>query len=150
MQDQKKNPFLCDEISLSKNGVWYHEGVEITHKRTVELFNRSIQRDGEGYILKAGREVCPVKVEDAPFFVLEVDREGDSLVLKLSNTRREKLDPSTIEVGDDNVMYALVNDNIDRAKFTRPAYYQLTQYLDLDEEDNYILRVGNNNYFLNI
>ena len=46
------------EIFLDKEGRWFHEGVEITHARTLELFSRSICADaGGGYRLQIGRAV---------------------------------------------------------------------------------------------
>jgi hypothetical protein len=137
-------------IKLASDGRWFHEGVEITHERTIELFNRSIRREGDKYVLRVGNEVCEIEVEDAPFFVKQVNREENKLLLVISNGMLEELDPSSLEIGDNNILYAKVGTNKDRAKFTRPAYYQLMEYLCEDEGKGYFLKVGEKRYPLTL
>lgn len=138
--------FSDGEIKLASDGKWFHDGVEITHERTIELFNRSIRREGEKYVLQVGNEICEVTVEDAPFFVKQVNREGSKLILFISNGTFEELEPSSLEMGNNNILYARIGPYKDRAKFTRPAYYQLMEYLHQDETGGYFLQVENNKY----
>ena len=138
----------CGRIRLSRDGIWFHDDVEITHPRTVELFDRSIRRLGDGYILEVGDETCAIIVEDAPFIVRKVVRDGDKLSLELSSRETVELDVSTIAVGDDNVMYALVGETKDRARFSRPAYYQLMEFLDQDEDEKFYLKLGESRVYL--
>lgn len=144
-----ENDLLYGVITLSKDGAWYHEGVEITHERTVALFNRSLRKEGGRYVLRVGDEFCDVVIEDAPFIVRRVDRDGDRLMLELSNSCVEPLDTESLEIGEGNVLYAKVGPHKDRARFARPAYYQLTQYLYQDNEEHYFLQVGKKDYRLN-
>ncbi len=128
------------QIFLDKEGRWFHEGVEITHRRTVELFNRSLVADDEGFFfLVAGRERAPVEVEDTPFLVKSIERVGEGgCVLVLSDKSEEPLDPSTLVVSGENVLYCLVKKGRMRARFTRPAYYRFLEDLGEDEEGFYV------------
>ena len=149
MKQDAGKTFSYGKLYLSRDGVWYHEGVEITHARTIELFNRNLRREGDRYVLRVGREMCEVEIEDAPFLVKQVNAKGDDLFIELSNYTTEPLDTGTLEIGEKNVLYARVGPQKDRAKFTRPAYYQLTNYLHQDDEERYFLKVGNKDFPLN-
>ena len=134
--------FQGGDIFLDKEGRWYHEGVEITHKLTADLFSRSIQRDPEGgYRLVVGLEWAPIQVEDTAFVVRRVDVEDKGALLRLNDGTEEALDPATLRVGDDNVLYCEVKSGTEPARFLRPAYYQLMQNLE-EASDGYAVRLG--------
>ncbi len=44
----------------------------------------------------------------------------------------ESLDPSTLRIGKDNIPYCAVRNGQYRARFSRPAYYQLANWIDFD------------------
>ncbi len=80
--------------------------------------------------------------------IMGVREEGDHLVLELSDATEEKLNPATFTVGRNNVPYVLVKKTEDRARFTRPAYYQLTNYLVEGSDGAPALKIGNRLYDL--
>ena len=99
-------------LRIDKEGRWFYQGEEITHRKTYLLYSRSLTRDESGrIILRIGGEQCPVEVEDAPFVVttLEFTPEGpeglESIWLTLNDETREKLDPETLRIGPDNIPY---------------------------------------------
>lgn len=133
-------PSRAEGFFLDKEGRWFHEGVEITHERTLRLFSRSLKRQPDGaYCLQIGDESVPVCVEDTAFVVRSLsartDEEGrpTEFVLLLSNGEEELLDPATLEIGKNNVMYCRVNNGNERARLLRPAYYHLCSFLECDE-----------------
>ncbi len=129
-------------IKLDREGRWFHDGVEITHGRTLDLFNRSIERDPEGgYRLSVGLEYAPIDVEDTPYFVRRVDLTEEGAALRLSDGTDEALDPATLRVGGANVLYCAVKGGEFPAKFLRPAYYQLMERLE-ETGDGYGVRLG--------
>lgn len=139
-------------LFLDKEGRWFHEGVEITHERTLLLFRRNLQRNQDGtYVLRIGLECAEVEVEDTPYTVKSVTvRGGDGGVpigylLHLNDGTVEALAPETLTVTPDNVLYCTVKDSDARARFLRPAYYQLCAHLsgDAEREDVFWLPVGN-------
>jgi len=130
------------KIFLDKEGRWFHEGVEITHQRTIELFNRSIKKQpGKGYYLQVGRERAEIEVEDTPFMVRAVDFRDRQAVLVLNDKTSEPLDPASLRVGKHNVLYCKVKSGQFPARFLRPAYYQLMSCLGEDEQ-GFFLEIG--------
>jgi hypothetical protein len=112
------------KISFRRDGNWYTDEERIDNPRIALLFSRSIQRADDGsYFLQVGDERAPITVEDTPYVVrtLEDDELGGFLLV-LNDDTREPLDPATLEVGADNVMYARVNDGKFRARMLRNAY----------------------------
>jgi hypothetical protein len=135
-------------IFLDKEGRWFHEGVEITHSRTLELFSRSVCPDpAGGYRLQIGREQARIEVEDTPCMVREVTFRGSRVELKLNDGSRETLDPTTLRIGAVNVLYCNVKREKLPARFLRPAYYQLTSRMEQDQ-DGYFLQVDGQKHYL--
>ena len=125
---------------LDKEGRWYHEGVEITHPRTSLLFSKSLYKSPNGkYYIKIKHECSEVTIEDAPYIVRSVDfiagtgAESAEFLLYLNDATREYLSPKTLAINAENVMYCLVKNQTERARFLRPAYYQLCNHISFDE-----------------
>jgi len=58
----------------------------------------------------------------------------------LNDGSEEFLDPRTLTIDRDNVMYGLVKDAGERARFLRSAYYQICDRVEYSErEDRYLL-----------
>jgi hypothetical protein len=118
------SPFRID-----KDGRWYYEGEEITHRRTYLLYSRNLIRDESGRILlQVGQERCPVEVEDAPYVVktlniLHAEDGGMKRIeLILNDESQELLSPETLRIGNDNIPYCRVRNGIFEARFSRNAY----------------------------
>lgn len=133
-------PSKPPDLFLDKEGRWFHEGVEITHERTLRLFSRSLERHPDGtYRLKIGDESVPVYIEDTAFVVrsvaVQTDQQGipTTYTLLLSDGEEESLNPETLEIGENNVMYCRVKNGYEKARLLRPAYYQLCSFLECDE-----------------
>ena len=73
------NPTHCGEAGLEilRNGAWRHEGTPITRESLVRLFATILRKDadGETYLVTPGEKIR-VRVEDAPFLAIRVDRDG--------------------------------------------------------------------------
>ena len=130
-------------LFLDKEGRWFHEGVEITHARTLLLFSKSIRRDLTGkYFVQVGAESAEVIVEDAPYTVKSVtvcegpEGSPEDYLLHLNDETRERLEPDGLVVSDENVMYCRVKGGEERARFLRAAYYQICAKLQYDETDD--------------
>jgi len=134
------------KLFLDKEGRWFHDGVEITHKLTADLFSRSLERDpAGGYRLVVGPEWSPVEVEDTPFMVKGVEFEESRVLVKLNDGSEEDLDLASLWAGADNVLYCLVKLGDYPARFLRPAYYQLMEKL-VETEDGFAVSVGGKEY----
>ena len=150
----KKDSIPPCMIYIDKEGKWFHKGLEMIHKSIINEFYRSLTKDSCGeYLIMLGEEKCWVEVEDTPFIVTRVEfnhAEGskeERIILYLIDDTRECLDPGTLSVGDENVLYCRVKNNKFKARFSRAAYYQLASRI-IEEGDKYYLPLYNKKYFI--
>ncbi|MGH7906884.1 MAG: DUF1285 domain-containing protein [Candidatus Binataceae bacterium] len=135
-------------ISFRRDGNWYNDDARIDNPRIAMLFSRSIHRapDG-GYYLQVAEERAPVVVEDTPFVItmVEDDPADGKLTLMLNDGEREPLDPASLEIGAENVLYCRVKSGTFRARFLRSAYYHLSRFFESDGS-RFFLRAGEHRY----
>ncbi len=137
-------------ILIDKEGRWFHKGLEMIRRDIIQLFYRNMLKDSKGrYIVAMAGEQCYVDVEDTPFVVWRTvnaaDRNGTRFTLVLSDDSKEDLDPETLEVGEKNVLYCKVRNGDFPARFSRPAYYQLAEYIE-EENGDFLLPVNGRKY----
>ncbi len=134
------------QIMLDKEGNWFYENEPITHQLTVELFSRSVFKDPEGgYRLVVEPEWARIIVEDTPYMVRTVRWADEKAMLILNDKTTEELDPTTLWVGKDNVLYCMVKNNEYPARFLRSAYYELMKNL-VQKHKKYFLKIGDQLY----
>src|SRR5271154_63601 len=136
------------KISFHRDGNWYVDDERIDNQRIALLFSRSIQRapDG-GYFLQVGDEHASITVEDTPYAVKSINgdaRQGFSVVL--NDDAVEPLDPATLTIGSDNVLYCRVKQGRYRARFLPPAYYHLSDCLQVDDRGGFFFVMGGKRY----
>jgi hypothetical protein len=119
-------------LAIDREGAWFHDGEEVTHEGMLATLRSDLRRDAQGHYLQIGIVRVPVEVEDAPFVVVRLEREGDRLAVWLSDGTREPLDPGTLETRGD-VPYARVKAGRFGARFSRAAAWQLWQIAEYDE-----------------
>ncbi|MBN2515964.1 MAG: DUF1285 domain-containing protein [Deltaproteobacteria bacterium] len=153
--DTNEIPF--GNIRVDKNGVWYFHDAEMFRKDIVNLFYENLRRDESGrYIIELGNDRCYIEVEDSPYVVKAVytfnskESEEEVIYLLLNNEDLDQLDPATVRIGADNVMYCSVKDNCFTARFSRASYYQLADFIRHDEDtDSYYIFINNEKYYIN-
>jgi len=128
-------------IWIDKEGRWFFQGEEISHRKTYLLYCRNLTLDNAGrLILRIGREECRVEAEDVPFVVKSVDfiaageEKLKSIDLLLNDETREILKPETLRVGGQNVLYCRVREGKFSARFSRNAYQLLFPHIRSDEK----------------
>lgn len=119
-----------ENIKITAEGVWLHEGVEITHEKTINLFKRSVYFKNGKYFLSGEKVPVPVEVEDVAFFVIGVANKHNEYWIKLSDGTEEKLDYASLDLGSNNALYCLIKDGKTPAKFERKVYNELMKHLD--------------------
>ncbi|PKN77530.1 MAG: hypothetical protein CVU52_00190 [Deltaproteobacteria bacterium HGW-Deltaproteobacteria-10] len=132
----------CD-IKIDKEGTWYYRGAHMFRKDILCIFFENLKIDSSGnYLIELGEEICYLDVEDTAFVVtavsktLQEDNANDQIDLQLTDDSLEKLDLSTLYVGNENVLYCSVKDRRFKARFSRNSYYQLAQFIEQDEKEN--------------
>jgi hypothetical protein len=88
-------------LRLHHDGRWSHEGQPIRHARLRAAFDRSVRflpEEGSAgkYVVQLGRFRGEIEVEEAAFFVRELELATGTL--RLSDGTREALDPASLRV----------------------------------------------------
>jgi uncharacterized protein len=138
------------DILIDANGVWYYRGEEMTRRDIVALFHQHLQQDESGgYFIEIPPQRYPVDVEDTAFVVWTIlwGEENEPLLL-LSDETIEELDPCTLRIGKENVLYCRIKNGCFDARFSRSSYYQLAEYIDYDLQRNahFIIQKGHRFY----
>lgn len=147
MQDLKP----C-EIRIDAEGEWYHRGNRIIRREILELLYEKLDRlPGGEFVLAEGPEHCVLDVADVPFVISRVDLETkngkERIALRLKHlSRRETLDPKTLRVGKDNVLYCRVRGGRFTARFSRPAYYQMAEFVKEAPGEEYYIELNGVRY----
>lgn len=135
------NPAHCGDIGLEirRDGSWWQDGVRFSREKLVRLFSTILRRDPDGYYLVTPHEKVVVKVEDAPFAGVRVDRHesgghqvilvttnvGDVVAVDADHPLRVETDPRTGEPST----YVLVRGGLE-ARLGRPAWYELVSWAE--------------------
>jgi hypothetical protein len=137
-------------IFVSKEGKWFHEGAEIIHRPIFLWMIQSLEKTEDGlFIVHLNNQKCFLEVEDTPLVVRQVDRikEGpESIRLTLNDESREILDPDTLRISSESVLYCTVKNDQFPARFLRPAYYQIAENISEDDSGGFVLLLNNKAY----
>lgn len=138
-------------ISIDKEGRWFYKGVEMIRRDFIRLFYENMEAgpDGRCIITLAG-DRCYVEVEDTPFVVWRTEAEPDDsgflrFFLYLSDDSQEELNPETLHLGKNNVLYCRVRNRAFPARFNRSAYYQLAEHIE-EKDGEFFLPVNGRHY----
>lgn len=142
----KWNPPYCGEIDMEirRNGQWLYMGTPIGRPQLVRLFSTVLRHDDDGhYYLVTPVEKVRIRVEDAPFLAVQVERhEEDGLqYLKFTTLTGDAVvagpeHPIRVSFQDDlePSPYVHVRDRLD-ALISRNCYYQLVEWGELVEAE---------------
>lgn len=128
-------------LFVDAEGDWYHDGAMIFRENIISLFLENLTVSPSGtYQVQCNQEPYDLKAADTPFVVSRVDRtspeaapEKEEILLRFRHlTIVEPLDPSSLRVGKENILYCTVRNGRFPARFSRPAYYQLAQWIEED------------------
>ena len=130
-------------IRFGRDGRWYADGQPISNARIADLFSRHVQRADDGsYRLRIADEQAPIEVEDTPYVIIAAGEDRQGTWVELNDRSRERLDPTSLAVGADEVLYCRVKDGREPARFLRPAYYQLAPHLEAAADGGFVFRTA--------
>lgn len=135
-------------IRFGRDGNWYADDEQITNTRIADLFSRHVTRDpAGGYMIRMGDERAHIVVDDTPYVVISAAAApGGDVSVELNDRTVEQLDASSLHAGADDVLYCQVKEGRERARFLRPAYYQLAPHIREIEPTRFVLDVGGKTY----
>jgi hypothetical protein len=146
-------------IVIDREGDWHYRGSRMERSDIVSHLCQHMRRDEASglYIVQLGKQRCYLEVEDTPLAITGVlqvekkEKEGQEqllLSLKYIDTS-QPLDPATLWVGSENVLYCRVMKGGIPARFLRPAYYQLAEFIHEDKEQNrFYLSLGGKRFYI--
>jgi hypothetical protein len=131
---------------LDKHGCWHNEHGKFQHKKIIDYFHTCIAKDKDGYYLTQERDGYVEKVyfpiEDTAYFVFDVSRKDDAVILTLNTKSRITLNPENLFVRDDDLYMTVAGDLV---KFTDQALMKISDLLEF-EEDKYFIRLNDTKY----
>jgi hypothetical protein len=132
------------KIKFGKDGLWYSDDEVIPNHAIRRLFSRTLIVTPEGRArLELGEDKADVIIEDTPWVVTRVDGDPSAgFRVTLNDETMEPLDPASLRIGADNVLYCRVKRGAHEARFLRPAYYELTRHTETDAGGEVVLRAG--------
>lgn len=115
------------KISFRGDGRWYNDDEPINNARIAKLFSKCLRQADDGrWQIAMADERAFVEIQDTPWVVTSVSGDAaHGFTVRLNDDSEEPLDASSLTVGEANVLYTRVKDGRYRARFLRPAYYQL-------------------------
>ena len=123
---------------LDKHGRWNNEHGKFQHKKIIDFFHSSMERDENGYYLSQTDGNTIEKVyfhfEDTALFVFDVIK-ADKIFLILNTGKRVELDPEKLSIQDDN-LYMQMED--ERVKFSSESLLKLSDLIEFDKEQCFI------------
>jgi hypothetical protein len=66
-------PLAAGTFRIDREGVWRHEGQEVTHPGVLRNLYANLRAEGRSHYLQVGPARIPVVVDDAPFVVMRVE-----------------------------------------------------------------------------
>ena len=166
MTEEQQWPFPPSEgellpcgIVIDREGEWHYRGSRMERSDIVSHLCQHMRRDEASglYIVQLGKQRCYLEVEDTPLAITGVlhteEREGDKpgqllLAIKYLETH-EPLDPESLWIGEQNVLYCRVTEDGIPARFLRPAYYQLAEFIHEEKEQNrFYLSLGGKRFYI--
>jgi hypothetical protein len=132
-------------IKFGKDGRWYCDDEAIPNRAICRLYARAMTIGDDGVArLRLGEDKADVEIEDTPWVVTQVDGDPTrGFAVLLNDETREPLDPTTLRVGPDHVLYARVKGGRYEARFLRPAYYELVRHAVPRSDGTLELPAGN-------
>jgi uncharacterized protein len=136
------NPPFCGDLDMriASDGTWFYMGTPIGRPALVRLFSTILKREGDKHFLVTPVEKVGIRVDDAPFLAVEMQKLNDkdgSLRLRFRTNVDDWVDCDAahrlrFEQASDGGLTPYLHVRADLwAKVTRALYYDL---VDMGEE----------------
>jgi hypothetical protein len=143
---------------MDKEGRLFFQGNQITDPWVYRFFLRSLKETEDGRLLViCENEHCYIEAEDVPYVVNDInviqDERGriKQIELIFNGGYKEELDPSTLFVGKENVLYCRVRKGKFPARFNRKSYYHIVNFIEYnDKSREFQIKINNQPYTITL
>jgi len=135
------NPPFCGDLDMriASDGTWFYMGTPIGRPALVRLFSTILKREGDRHFLVTPVEKVGIRVDDAPFLAVEMQKKNDGrrIRLRFRTNVDDWVDCDAahrlrFEMAADGGLTPYLHVRADLwAKVTRALYYDL---VDMGEE----------------
>ena len=134
---------------IDKEGHLWIEDTELTDLITLKFFMHRLEKlpNGDYRVMCLGEENL-IEVEDVPYVVQSIQVDPDKVQLIFPGGYQEILDPNTLRVGKDNILYCKVRTGEFEARFNRRPYLEITKLVERDPDHTYHLKLGADRYII--
>ncbi len=131
---------------LDTNGCWHNVHGKFQHKKIIDYFHASIQKDQNGYYLTQSNGQIMEKVyfryEDTALFVFDVEITNDNVLLNLNTQKQINLNPTKLFTHKDS-LYMQLGD--DRIKFVERALMKISKMMT-SSDDQFFITIHHRKY----
>ena len=145
----------CD-INIDKDGVLYYRCAHMFRKEILCIFFEHLKIDDCGkYYVELEEEISYLEVEDTAFVVSAVNKtkiqeeDQDQIYIVLTDDSMEKLELTSLQIGNNNVLYCRVKEGRFSARFSLNSYYQLAEYIEQENDADFFIQLNGEKYFIN-
>ncbi len=144
-----KKPLRSWHYYIDAEGAVWHEDGELDDPELLHFFFKNLKKakDGSLQVLCQG-ELCIFKCEDVPYIVQSFEDKQGEIILHFPGSYEESLDPHSLRVGKENVLYCKVKKGEFEARFSRKAYLELAKKVELNPQKQYCLNLDNKLYLI--
>jgi uncharacterized protein len=128
-------------IQVDAEGRMSHHGAPLIHPGILELIYESVHLEDGLYVLRMGKQVCQLEVADTFFVVTRAEVAAGTVTLTLNDGSSEALEPASLWIGRDEVLYCRVKGGLFPARLLRAAYYQVAE-LVAEGPEGFVLELG--------
>ena len=135
---------------IDVEGIVWHDGTEMEDPWLLKFFMEKMTRlpDGRFQALCQG-ETCLIQAEDVPYVIQSIEVSPQKVILKFPGGYQEELNPNTLVVGKENVLYCKVRAGEFEARFNRKSYLELAKQIEVDpKEKKYYLKLSGQKYLI--
>lgn len=123
---------------MDAQGRWHNRHGPFEHKKIIDHFNASIERDQDGYYVTQEyngiREKVYFRYEDTALFVVDVVM-SDPVKLVLNTSAQINLQPDAMTINKDQLY---IHSGVDRIKFAQRALLKISRIMEYRDEMYYI------------
>ncbi|MCF8043330.1 MAG: DUF1285 domain-containing protein [Desulfarculaceae bacterium] len=133
------------QIQVSTDGEMSSQGRPMVHPTIIQLIYDSVRLEDGHYVITIDGQTCELEVADTFHVVKRVEFNDESAVITLNDATSETLDPGSLSLGDDGIVYCRVKDGAFPARFGRAAYYQLADKI-VEQGEGFALVLGDKSW----